>query len=96
MLPSPDESKYFVGHMVDFVRLLRKSGIPVYPGATIELCRGLEYVDLASVNDFHYATRTSLVYRCEDLSKFDALFNAYWRNKELFFAGLGTGKSVDS
>jgi len=68
--------------ILDFTRALRAAGIPADPRAAIDLCRGIEHVDISSPTDFRAAARTVLVYRKEDLARFDEEFRRFWYGQE--------------
>jgi uncharacterized protein with von Willebrand factor type A (vWA) domain len=66
-------------NLILFGRLLRSVGVGVSPGRMIEFTRSLEYIDLRSREDFRAAARCMLVSRHDQLSLFDAAFDAFWR-----------------
>lgn len=68
--------------ILEFTRTLRDAGIPADPRAAIDLCRGLEHVDVGNPTDFHAAARAVLIYRKEDLARFDEEFRRFWYRQE--------------
>lgn len=65
-------------HLVAFARRLREAGLPVSPAEVIDLCRALELVDIAQLNEVRAAARATLVRAREQLPVFEAVFDAYW------------------
>ena len=61
-----------------FMHALRDNGLPADPAGAIDLCSGLREIDLANPADFQAAARTTLMYRKEDLPRFDDVFREYW------------------
>lgn len=68
--------------ILEFTRALRSAGIPADPRAAIDLCRGVEHIDVGNRTDFHAAARAVLVYRKEDLARFDEEFRRFWYRQE--------------
>lgn len=64
--------------VLEFTRALRAAGIPADPRAAIDLCRGLEHIDIGNPHDFRNAARSVFVYRKEDLPQFDEEFRRFW------------------
>jgi len=64
--------------VLEFARALRSAGIPADPRAAIDLCRGLEHIDVGNPTDFRNAARTIFVYRKTDLPRFDEEFRRFW------------------
>ena len=57
--------------VLDFARALRAAGIPADPRAAIDLCRGMEQIDIGNPVDFRNTARAVFLYRKEDLARFD-------------------------
>lgn len=68
--------------ILEFTRALRAAGLPADPRAAIDLSRGLEHIDIGSPVDFYAAARALLVYRQEDLARFDEEFRRFWYRRE--------------
>lgn len=64
--------------VIGFGRYLRRTGLPVGAGQTMDLLRSVDAVGLGR-EDFKLAARTTLVTRKEDLPTFDRAFDLYWR-----------------
>jgi uncharacterized protein with von Willebrand factor type A (vWA) domain len=61
-----------------FMDALRAAGLPADPAAAIDLCRGLRQIDIGRPADFQATARTMLMFRKEDLPRFDEVFRDYW------------------
>ena len=73
-----DEQATLFHNVLGFMRALRANGLPADPAGAIDLCCGLREIDLANPADFQAAARTTLMYRKEDLPRFDDVFREYW------------------
>lgn len=62
-----------------FGRVLHGLGLDVNPGRMIDLVRALEHISIAERSDFYHAARALLVHRRDDLPRFDAAFEEFWR-----------------
>ncbi|MGI9343814.1 MAG: vWA domain-containing protein [Gammaproteobacteria bacterium] len=71
-----------LSRILEFSRALRAAGIPADPRAAIDLCRGIDHVDLGNPTDFHAAARAVFVYRHDDLARFDEEFRRFWYGRE--------------
>ena len=67
-----------IERVTGFCRLLRARGIRVTPAESIDAVRALSLVDLGDRLDLHFALRTLLTTRRDELSLFDALFAEWW------------------
>jgi uncharacterized protein with von Willebrand factor type A (vWA) domain len=76
---SADASEAIVGRVVEFAHLLRSHGIVVTSGRVIDAQRSLNHVDIGRRDDFYHALRANLIARPDDIPRFDALFNSFWR-----------------
>jgi uncharacterized protein with von Willebrand factor type A (vWA) domain len=65
-------------HVVTFGRVLREAGLEVGPGRVADGLKGLDLVDLSSVDDVYWTLRQTLVSRREELEVFDAAFRAWF------------------
>lgn len=68
--------------VLDFARALRAAGIPADPRGAIDLCRGMEHIDIGNPVDFRNTARAVFVYRKEDLPRFDEEFRRFWYGQE--------------
>jgi uncharacterized protein with von Willebrand factor type A (vWA) domain len=62
-----------------FTRGLRSAGVDVRPGAIPDAVRALEEVGIARKQDVRDALRTVLISRYDDLARFEAAFERFWR-----------------
>ncbi|MCZ6506534.1 MAG: VWA domain-containing protein [Acidobacteria bacterium] len=72
--PSP-----IVENLVLFVRVLRRSGLAVSVGQSVDFMRAMKWIDLGERDQVFHAARATLVSRCEDLDLFSHLFDLFWR-----------------
>jgi uncharacterized protein with von Willebrand factor type A (vWA) domain len=68
-----------LGHVLLFGRVLRGLGLPVSPGRIRDLVEATRHVGLGDRADFRAAARGLLVQRREELPRFEAAFEAFWR-----------------
>jgi hypothetical protein len=59
--------------------MLHGLGLDVPAGATIDVARALDLVDIGRRQDFYYTLRSLLVHRVEDIPLFDDAFRTFWR-----------------
>ena len=64
-----------------FGRLLRRLGLDVNPGRTIDLVAALQFVSIGQRSDFYHAARGLMVHRREDIPRFDQAFDLFWRRR---------------
>ena len=69
----------FVRSLLLFVRTLRATGVLVRAGGALDAIHALEDVGVKVKSDVRLALRAVLVCRREDLGRFDALFEQFWR-----------------
>ncbi len=67
-------------NLVGFVRLLRRAGVRVGPGATLDALRAVEAVGVARKDDFFWALHAVLVNRRDDHAVFRRAFEVFWRD----------------
>ena len=70
----------FLHNLLLFGRLLRRAGIDVPVGTLLDLISALTHVDLSSRPEVFHTCRALLVHRHEDLSTFERVFDAFWRD----------------
>ena len=70
-------------HILEFVNILRGSGIRISTEEALDSVRGLEHVDLGRREQFRTLLRVTLVKKAEDLAAFDRLFDLYFRAFEV-------------
>ena len=70
-------------NIVHFVRVLRKSGLPVGPARALAALEAIEAVGVDNRTDFRAALAAVLVSRHEHLPIFEQAFDLFWRNPRL-------------
>ena len=78
-----------LGRAVGFGRALRRAGLAVDVGASVDFARTLELVDLGDRDQVHAAGAAVFVRRKDDLEVYDAVFERYWRSVGLLGPGEG-------
>ena len=69
----------FVRNLLLFGRLLRRAGLDVHHSRLLDAVRSLEWVGVESRRDVRATLRALLVHRHEDLVRFDAAFELFFR-----------------
>lgn len=72
-------SGWLLRNTLQFVHILRESGLRVDTQRSLLLGEALSEVDIADRETFYCAARSCLVYRQQDLAVFDQAFDAFWR-----------------
>jgi hypothetical protein len=67
-----------VNNIILFSRLLKDLGVYITPGMTIDVCKGLKYVDILNKDEFYYTLRANLTYNIDEIRIFDKVFNIFW------------------
>jgi uncharacterized protein with von Willebrand factor type A (vWA) domain len=70
---------YLAENLVLFVRTLRAQGVTVRAAGTLDAVRALEHVGLERRDDVRDALRAVLVSSHHDLTRFDRVFDRFWR-----------------
>nr|WP_290667743.1 VWA domain-containing protein [Ardenticatena sp.] len=70
---------YLLGHVLRFVRLLRRMGVGVSLSQVLDLVEALKHVPITNRRDFYYTARALLITRREDMPVFDEAFALFWR-----------------
>lgn len=78
----------FLGNLLLFGRVLRRAGLEVHHGRMIDAVRALEWIGVRSRADVRGTLRALLVHRQEDLARFDAAFDVFFRADAAPSAGL--------
>lgn len=69
-------------NVMQFARLLRRSGLPVGPAETVAAAHALTHVDIGDKAQARAALRSAMVHRREHHEVFDQAFLLFWRNAE--------------
>jgi uncharacterized protein with von Willebrand factor type A (vWA) domain len=75
----PSSSNTLLDRLLLFGRVLRRAGIDVHPGRMLDVIAALEHIDLSARDDVRHAIRALLVHRGDQMSTFDRVFAAFWR-----------------
>ena len=79
-------------HLLDnvllFGRVLRRAGLEVHHGRMLDAVRALASIELGRKSDVKAALRTLLVHRHDDLARFDAAFDLFFRARREAASGL--------
>jgi len=73
-----------VSNIVHFARLLRAAGVPAGPDRVLAAVDALELVGFDRGDDVHAALATVMLAGREQQAVFDAIFDAFWRDPDLF------------
>ena len=69
-------------NIMHFARVLRRSGLPVGPGAVIEAIRAVECAGFSRREDFYWTLHAAFVTRRDQRDLFDQAFHVFWRKPE--------------
>ncbi|MBV0911500.1 vWA domain-containing protein [Anianabacter salinae] len=75
----PDDPK-LVNNITHFARALRKAGLPVGPGRTLDAIRAVNAVGFSEKADFYWTLHAVFVSRPEQRAIFRQIFRLYWRD----------------
>lgn len=78
----------FLSNLLLFGRVLRRAGLEVHHGRMLDAVRALEWVGVGSRTDVRGTLRALLVHRQEDLARFDAAFDLFFRARSTPSGGL--------
>jgi len=67
-------------NVVHFTRLLRRAGLRVGPGDTLDAQRAVAAIDIVQRDEFYWALHAVLVRRHTDHALFDEAFRLFWRD----------------
>jgi len=70
---------HLLANLVLFARTLKGAGIPVRGGGVADALRALDAIGVTRRRDVHDALRAVLLFRHEDFSAFDEVFDRFWR-----------------
>ena len=77
-----------LANMLLFGRVLRRAGLEVHHGRMLDAVEALTYIDVRRRTEVQATLRTLLVHRHEDLARFDAAFDLYFRARREAGSGL--------
>ncbi len=67
-------------NVAHFTRLLRRAGLAIGPGSTVDAVRAVEVVGVSRRSDVYWALHAVLVSGPEQREVFERAFNAFWRD----------------
>ncbi|MBV2360732.1 VWA domain-containing protein [Thalassococcus sp. CAU 1522] len=67
-------------NIIHFARALRRAGLPVGPGRTIDAIRAVETAGFTDRTDFYWTLHACFVNRPEHRAVFGQIFRLYWRD----------------
>ncbi|MDX1739520.1 MAG: hypothetical protein R3261_14870, partial [Alphaproteobacteria bacterium] len=70
-------------NIVHFTRILRKAGLPVGPGKSIDAIKAVSKIGLGSRDDFYWTLHAIFVSRRDQKDIFNQAFHIFWRNPNL-------------
>lgn len=79
MRPEPTGTR-LAANVAHFTRLLRRAGLRVGPGDTLDAQRAVAVVDVMRREQFYWALHATLVRRPADHALFDEAFRLFWRD----------------
>ena len=82
MIAAGERSGRLPLNVMHFARLLRRAGLPVGPGQTLDAAEALGHIDLTRRAEVHAALRAVMAVRREQWEVFDAAFALFWRNPD--------------
>lgn len=77
---SAPSGQIFAANLVHFTRLLRRAGLALGPGATLDAQRAAAAIDLLSRDELYWALHAVLVHRASEHELFDGAFRLFWRD----------------
>jgi uncharacterized protein len=69
-------------NITHFARALRKAGLPIGPGRTIDAIRAVEAAGFSNKPDFYWTLHACFVSRPEQRAVFAQVFRLYWRDPQ--------------
>jgi uncharacterized protein with von Willebrand factor type A (vWA) domain len=78
-LDLPDHPR-LADNIAHFARALRKAGLPIGPGRTLDAIRAVEAAGFTEKRDFYWTLHACFVSRPEHRQVFAQLFRLYWRD----------------
>jgi uncharacterized protein with von Willebrand factor type A (vWA) domain len=77
-----------LANVLMFGRMLRQTGLDVHHGRMLDAVQALTWIDIGRKGEVKAALRTLLVHRHEDLARFDAAFDLFFRARRSSSPGL--------
>ena len=80
-LALPDDPK-LAENITHFARALRKAGLPIGPGRTLDAIRAVEAAGFTDKRDFYWTLHACFVTKPQHRQVFSQLFRLYWRDPQ--------------
>ncbi|MGB1027908.1 MAG: VWA domain-containing protein, partial [Rhodospirillaceae bacterium] len=84
--PQPDkpfaEGGLLAENILHFTRVLRRAGLPVGPGRTLEAVEAVRAVGVRNRTDFYWTLHAVFVHRRDQREIFDQAFHMFWRKPD--------------
>jgi uncharacterized protein len=80
---SMSEDGTFAENILHFARTLRRAGLPVGPGRTIEAIKAVECAGIERRDDFYWILHAIFVNRHDQWPLFDQAFHIFWKNPDI-------------
>jgi uncharacterized protein with von Willebrand factor type A (vWA) domain len=76
-------------NIMHFARVLRRAGLPVGPGQTLDAIAAVKATGIGSREDFYWVLHAIFVNRRDQREIFDQAFHVFWRNPKLLNRIMG-------
>ena len=73
-----DGQKTLDRHLINFVDLLRITGVKISLGSSIDFGLAVAEIGAGSFEDIYWAGRSTLINRPEDISIYNKVFKSHW------------------
>jgi uncharacterized protein with von Willebrand factor type A (vWA) domain len=78
-----DDENKLLENILQFIRLLRKSGIKIGNQSSIDALDSIKILNIGNRNEFYWALHSNLINRNEDTEVFDQCFYLFWQNPKI-------------
>lgn len=76
-------------NILHFARVLRRAGLPVGPGQTMDAIAAVKAAGIGDREDFYWVLHAIFVHRRDQREIFDQAFHVFWRNPKLLNRIMG-------
>jgi uncharacterized protein with von Willebrand factor type A (vWA) domain len=78
-----DDENKLLENILQFIRLLRKSGINIGNQSSIDTLNSIKILNIGNRNEFYWVLHSNLINRNEDTEIFDQCFYLFWQNPKI-------------
>ena len=78
-----DDENKLLENILQFIRLLRKSGIKIGNQSSIDALNSIKILNIGNRNEFYWALHSNLINKNEDTEIFDQCFYLFWQNPKI-------------